>query len=256
MKRKGKIAGFLILVVIICVVILLASRISANNETIGDTGWTVDQFIEWAYKVEPVKEHKIWKIWKESKGIEGKLIEWVDETGKKYKVWEAKTGEIEIIKHKEKELMDPNDKFHVVILLDVNDVAWFNPYKYEWSFELPSPYGKLPEPVRKILDSVNKADVGKNVGEILPYLSKPVAICAMTKKGDKPVSSEAVEVRLLSLSDDKLEFTVETEPFILSDNPEIRGKIGDKVVLYVPPSDSSPKYRISICKPEKKRKGK
>jgi hypothetical protein len=83
-----------------------------------------------------------------------------------------------------------------------------------------------------------------------------VAICAVTKKEDKPVSSEAVEVRLLSLSDDKLEFTVETEPFILSDNPAIRGKIGDRMVLYVPVYDFASGCKISICKPEKQRKGK
>lgn len=219
MKSKGKIVGFLIFIVSICVLAFLAFKVSANSETIGDTGWTVDQFIEWAYEVQPVKEHKRWKIRKE----EG----------------------IEIRK-----LMEPNEPFHCQIINDANDVFWIcrlsHTYKYEWDFKLPSPYKKLPEPVRKVIDSVNQEDVGKNIGEILPYAARPVAICA-SKEG-KPVSSEAVEVRLLSLSDDKLEFTVETEPFILSDNPDFTGKIGSKVFLYV-----QDKSDINACKPEKQR---
>lgn len=255
MKKKGKIVGFSIFIVTICALTFLASKTFTKNETLGDTGWTVDQFIEWAYKVEPVKEHKIWKIWKDGK----KVTEWVyeDQPVKEYKmgnkILKPRRGKIKISKGKEKELMEPNDKILCGILNDLNDVPWNYPlYKYEWSFELPSPYEKLPEPIRKILDSVNKADVGKNVGEILSYLSKPVAICAVIKKEDKSVSSEAVEVRLLSLSDDKLEFTVETEPFILSDNPEIKGKIGDRMVLYVPIGLDC---KINICKPEKRKEG-
>jgi len=53
MKSKGKIIGFLILVVVICAMIFLAFKIGVNNETLGDTGWTLDQFIKWAEKVQP-----------------------------------------------------------------------------------------------------------------------------------------------------------------------------------------------------------
>ena len=49
-----------------------------------------------------------------------------------------------------------------------------------------------------------------------------------------PVSSEGIAVRLSNLSDDRRKFTLETEPFILSDNPDIHGKINEKVVLYAP----------------------
>ena len=219
MKKKGKIVGFSIFIVTICVLTFLASKTFTKNETLGDTGWTVDQFIEWAYEVQPVVSHKRWKIWKE-KGIE------------------------------RKELMEPNEPFPCQIINDLNDVLWIcrhgNTYNYEWDFRLPPPYDRLPEPVKKVLHRIRKEDIGKTIGEILPYAAKPVAICA-SKKG-KPVSSEDVIVRLLGLSDDKLKFTVETEPFILSDNPDFTGNIGDKVFLYV--YDNS---EVGICKPEKRK---
>lgn len=216
MKSKSKTIAFLILVVITCGVILLACRISANNEILGDTGWTVEQFIEWADEAsvaEFVEEHKkIWKIWKDGR----------------------------------KELMDPNEPFKVGIINDLNDVNWIYPiYKYEWAIVLPR---ELPEPVIMVLKSITYEDVndvvGKNIGEILPYAAEPVAICAL--KEDDVVSSEAVSVKLLSLADNKFKLSVETEPFILSDNPDVHGRIGNRVVLYVPES-----CKVAICKPEK-----
>lgn len=54
MKKKGKIIGLLTLIVTICALVLLASRIGANNETLGDTGWTLDQFIKWAEKAQAI----------------------------------------------------------------------------------------------------------------------------------------------------------------------------------------------------------
>lgn len=237
MKSKGKIIGFLVLVVVICAIIFLASKISTHNETIGDTGWTIDQFIEWAYDVEPVVAHRRWKLWKE--GFETTLVPDPVEGPKIRKVW----------KDMRKELMDSNEPFQIGIINDANDIPWQEPlYKYEWDFKLPSPYEKLPEPVRKVIDSVNQESVGNNIGEILPYAARPVAICAL--KEGKPVSSEALEARLLNLSDDKLKFTIETEPFILSDNPDFTGKIGNKMLLYVPTGT-----KVNICKPEKQKKG-
>lgn len=241
MKRRGRIVGFSIFTVTICILAFLASKLSVNNETIGDTGWTIEQFIEWAEEVQPVKEHKRWEIWKE--GFETILddTDWHIER----KAW----------RDARKELMEPNEPFHCGIINDMNDLLRVRrTYKYEWGFRLPSSYEKLPEPVRRVLGRLKKEDVGKTIGEIFPDAAKPVAICAL--KEDKPVSSEAVEVRLLSLSDDKLEFTVETEPFILSDNPEVKGRIGNVMVLYIDPY-TPPPSKVNICKPEKcRRQGK
>lgn len=219
---------------------MLASKISANNETIGDTDWTVEQFIEWAEEVQPVVTHRRWNIRKE--GFETILddTDWHIER----KVW----------RDARKELMEPNEPFHCGIINDMNDLLRVRrTYKYEWSFRLPSSYENLPEPIRKVLGFLKKEDVGKTIGEIIPDAARPVAICAL--KEGRPISSEAVAVRLLSLSDDKLEFTVETEPFILSDNPDFTGKISDKVVLYVPVYDFPLGCKISICRPEKQGKG-
>ena len=258
MKRKAKITGFLVVMVSICVLVFLASRIFANKETLGDTGWTLDQFIEWAEQVQPVVAHKRWEIREGGYDYEiqpairrkvckdGFLAPIIPFSGLgMQKVW----------KEGGKELMDPNEPFLCGIVNDANDVPFLASlmYKYEWDFRLPAPYEKLPEPVRKVIDSVNQADVGKNIGGLLPYAAEPVAICAL--KEGKVITSEAVEVRLLSLSDDKLEFAVETEPFILSDNPDVKGRIGNVTVLYVDPYKPPPS-EVNICKPEKQRKGK
>jgi len=241
MKKKGKIVGFSIFIVTICALTFLASKTFTKNETLGDTGWTVDQFIEWAYEVQPVVAHRRWNV---RKG--GYVFQHVPgrrgqaRGGRLKKVW----------KEGGRRLMEPNEPFPCQIINDLNDVLWIcrhgNTYNYEWDFRLPPLYDRLPEPVKKVLHRIRKEDIGKTIGEILPYAAKPVAICA-SKKG-KPVSSEDVIVRLLGLSDDKLKFTVETEPFILSDNPDFTGNIGDKVFLYV--YDNS---EVGICKPEKRK---
>lgn len=215
---------FLTFVVITCGVILLASKLSGNNETLGDTGWTVEQFIEWADEAsvgEYVKEHKKrWKIWKDGR----------------------------------KELIEPNEPFKVGIINDINDVNWIYPmYKREWEIFLPP---ELPEPVIGILENINHQDVGKNIGEILPYAAESVAICAFQEEvGEEEivkeiVSYEAVKIKLLSLSDNKLSFSVETEPFILSDNPDVHGRISNRMVLYVPEG-----CKVGICKPQKEKGG-
>jgi len=119
---KGKIVGFLVFVAIICVVAFIADTISGNNESVGDTGWTVDQFIDWAYKVQPVKEHKRWKIWED--------------------------GKRELMKEKPDE-----EPFHYGVRIDANDVAPSYPvYSYEWVFELPK---DLPIPIIKVLDRID-----------------------------------------------------------------------------------------------------
>jgi len=214
MRWKRKIAAFLIFIVTICILALITSKISTNNETLGDTGWTVEQFVEWAEKVQPIKEHKRWKIWKEE-GIEIK------------------------------KLMDPNEPFHPGIINDVNDVPTASVYKYEWEFELPK---DVPPPVIKVLMSVHHDDVGKNVRDIFPYVTEQlVAVCAL--KDGEVVSSEPLEVKLLGMSSSKFEFTIETEPFAISEVEEVRGRIDGKLVLYVP---IDPNCKVGICESEKR----
>lgn len=246
MKNKRKIIGLLALIVTICVLVILASRITADNEPLGDTGWTLEQFIRWAEKVQPVVGHRRSKSYKAGYETEFVLGErGQDSHGNPYvvvhdisKVW----------KDARKEWMDPNERFYVCRMIDANEIAWRGSlYRYEWDFKLPAPYEKLPAAVRKLIDSLNQEDVGRFTSEILPYFARPVAVCS-TKNG-KPVFSEDVEVRLLSLSDDKLEFTVETEPFVLSYDPDLTGKIHNKIVLYSPDGT-----RVSICRPKKYRK--
>lgn len=278
MKSKEKIIGFLILVPITCAVIFLASRLSAHNETIGDTGWTVDQFIKWAEKVQPVVGHRRWRYHPggyvtissedeppaEMNKPEALLHEYVEQFLYDRPTWSLRPlqpSQIsigQVWKDPWKELMDPNAGFHCGILIDVNNVLeiledYMCPYTYEWDFELPAPYEKLPEPVRKVIDSVNQEDVGKFTGEILPYFARPVAIC--NSKNGKLLSSENVEVRLKSLSADKLQFTVETEPFMLSDRPDVRGRIRNVTFLYIDPYQIR-ESKVSICKPQKQREGK
>ncbi|MGB2810117.1 MAG: hypothetical protein WBC22_20420 [Sedimentisphaerales bacterium] len=249
MKSKGKIIGFLILVVVICAMIFLAFRIGANNETLGDTGWTLDQFIKWAEKVQPVVGHRRSRSYK---GYYETIFVYDDtqtmpsppsrpmKSGRRQKVWRPAR----------KEWMDPNEPFGVCRMIDADDIVWQGgQYKYEWDFKLPAPYEKLPAPIRKVIDSLNQEDVGRFTGEILPYFARPVAICST--KNDKPIFSEDVEVKLLSLSDDKLEFTIETEPFGLSDNLNFTGKLDNKIFLYSPAGT-----RVSICRPKKYRKEK
>jgi len=278
MKRKGKIIGLLTLIVTICALVLLASRIGANNETLGDTGWTLDQFIEWAEKVQPVVGHRRWRyhpggyvtISSEDEPPaemnepepEALLHEYVEQFLYDRPIWALRPlqpSQIsggQVWKDPWKELMDPNAAFNCGILIDVNNVLEMldfgvSTYTYEWDFELPAPYEKLPAPVRKVIDSVNQQDVGKFTGEILPYFARPVAIC--NSKNGKLLSSENVEVRLKSLSADKLQFTVETEPFMLSDRPKVRGRIRNVTFLYIDPYQIH-KSEVSICKPQKQKK--
>lgn len=280
MKKKRKIIGLLTLAVTISALVLLASRIGANNETLGDTGWTLDQFIEWAEKVQPVVGHRRWRyhpggyvtISSEDEPPaemnepepDALLHEYVVQFLYDRPTWSLRPlqpSQIsigQVWKDPWKELMDPNAGFHCGILIDVNNVLellehGMSPYTYEWDFELPAPYEKLPEPVRKVIDSLNQDDVGRFTSEILPYFARPVAICA--SKNGKPVSSENVEVRLKSLSADKLQFTVETEPFMPSDRPEVRGRIRNVMFLYTDPY-RPPISELSICKPQKQKKEK
>jgi len=276
MKKKGKIIGLLTLIVTICALVLLASRIVANNETLGDTGWTLDQFIKWAEKIQPVVGHRRWIYHPggyvtissedeppaEMNEPEALLHECVEQFLYDRPIWSLRPLQPSQIsggqawKDPWKELMDPNAGFNCGILIDVNHVleildSGVSTYTYEWDFELPAPYEKLPGPVRKVIDSVNQQDVGRFTGEILPYFARPVAIC--NSKNGKLLSSENVEVRLKSLSVDKLQFTVETEPFMLSDHSKIRGRIRNVTFLYIDPNQI-PESKVSIYKPQKQNK--
>ncbi|MBA7475503.1 hypothetical protein ES707_10874 [subsurface metagenome] len=280
MKKKMKITGFTTLIVTVyaCVLILLASRIGANNETLGDTGWTLDQFIKWAEKVQPVVGHRRWRycpggyvtISSEDEPPaemnepepDALLHEYVEQFLYDIPTWSLRPlppSQIsggQVWNDPWKELMDPNAGFNCGILIDVNNVLEIldfgaSTYTYEWDFELPAPYEKLPGPVRKVIDSVNREDVGRFTGEILPYFARPVAICN-TKNGTL-LSSENVEVRLKSLSVDKLRFTVETEPFMLSDRPAVRGRIRNVTFLYIDPNQIH-ESKVSIYKPQKQNK--
>lgn len=224
MKKLG-----IALIVVIGIVLLIVFRTGnknkitvpttpteLNDSVYRETGWTTEQFIEWAKEVQPVKEHKRWKIWKDGK----------------------------------KELMEPNEPFLVAILNDVNDVPWMDRYKYEWGVELPD---ELPDPVVKVIESISFADVndilGKDIGEIIPYLEEPIIeIYAIQDEHLLPVSSEGIAVRLSNLSDNRRRFKLETELFILSDNPDIHGKIAERVVLYAPRN-----CKVNIRRPQKKR---
>ena len=270
MKNKRKITGLLVLILTICALVYLVSRITADNETLGDTGWTIEQFIKWAEKVQPVVGHRRWRY------HPGGYVTISSEDEPPAEMNEPKTEELlhecveqflydipewslrppqpsqisggQVWKDPWKELMEPNEPFFVYPMVDADDIVWYGIlYRYEWDFKLPAPYEKLPGPVRKVIDSVNQRDVGRFTGEILPYFARPVAICSM-KKG-RPVFSEDVEVKLLSLSSDKLEFTVETEPFVLSEDPDLTGKVHNKIVLYSPDGT-----RVGICRPKKFRK--
>ncbi len=195
MGRKRKIAGFSIFTVI--VLTFLAFKISTNNETIGDTGWTVDQFIEWGNEVWPIKEHKRWKQYRNNEPND----------------------------------MDFNEPYAYTIYRvdnEVNDVDYATKYWEECDFELPPPYEDLPKPVRKLLDHFDQNDVGKTIGEVLPEVAKPLLLCCF--RNGKLANSEPLAVRLLSLSDDKLKFRVGHEPFSLS---EVKGiKATDRIILY------------------------
>jgi len=225
MKRLG-----IALIIVIGIVLLIVFRAGnknkitvpttptePNDSVYRDTGWTTEQFIEWAKEVQPVKEHKRWKIWKDGR----------------------------------KELMDPNEPFLGAILNDIDDISFISfSYQYEWGFELPD---ELPDPVVKVIESISFADVNdileKDVDEIIPCLEKPIIeICAIQDEHLLPVSSEGIAVRLSSLSNDRRRFNLETEPFILSDNPDIHGKINENVVLYAPRN-----CKVNIRIPQRKR---
>lgn len=162
-----------------------------------NTGWTAGQFFNWGYEVEVVREQKIWKT----------------------------------PRYGEPMLVGPNEPFCAHVMNDINEAPWATEYKYEWKLQVDP--NKIPPPVEKVLDSLSKEDAGMLMGEILPYAGKTIAIYAWNPGLAVPVSCEPLEVRLLSLSDDKLELRVETEPFVISDNPEIHGRTEGKVVLYV-----------------------
>jgi len=221
MKRKESFTFIELIILIVVLVVLMAvinllRLVRVTNDPIyKETGWTTEEFIEWAKEVQPVREHKRWKI--------------------------SKDGE--------PNLMDPNENFLCAILNDANDVPFIYPvYLYEWDFQLPSPYKKLPLPVKKVLDCLKKESVGKNIGEMFPFAARPITICAL--QDDKIVSSEAFEVQLVSLAEDKLNFAVQKEPFIFSENPDVRGKIGNRIILYAPKGNKPSK--IVIGKPERR----
>lgn len=204
--------------VAVAVVLLIVSKVANKNESpvpvnpdsnsVIDpvcelTGWTKEQFVEWAYEVQPIKEHKKWKQYRD----------------------------------KEPNEMDPNEGYACVIMNDANDVPFAPMYWEECYFELPSPYEDLPEPVRKVLECFDQNDVGKTIGEVLPEIVKPVLLCYF--RNDKLANSEPLSVRLLSLSDDKLRFRVAHEPFSVSEVEGIEAE--DRVILYTEraPSDKT-----------------
>jgi len=269
MKNKRKITGLLVLILAVCALIHLAFRTTADNEPLGDTGWTIEQFIKWARKVQPVVGHRRWRyhpggyvtISSEDEPP-AELHECVEQFLYDIPEWSLRPphpSQIrigQVWKDPWKELMEPNAGFNCGILIDVNHVLEIldfgaSTYTYEWDFELPAPYEKLPGPVRKVIDSVNQQDVGRFTGEILPYFARPVAIC--NSKNGKILNSENVEVRLKSLSVDKLRFTVETEPFMLSDRPDVRGRIRNVTFLYIDPNQIQ-ESKVSIYKPQKQNK--
>jgi len=231
--------------------IFLASEISTHNETLGDTGWTVEQFIEWANEVKVVVDQKFWEVregWYEFQHVPGPLGS--PGGGRLKKVW--KVGG--------RKLMDPNDPwdhFLVAILLDPkehnlplpefsleNQVKRISPtYQCELDFNLPAPYQDLPAPVRKVLDSVNQEYVGKEIGEIFPQAKDLIDICPVVEGEHLKENSEIISFKLLELSEDKLNFTVRSEDFIFSEDEEIRGRIGDRVVLYAPEGS-----KVGFCK--------
>ena len=278
MKNKQKITGLLALILIICALVTLVSRITADNEILGDTGWTLEQFIKWAEKVQPVVGHRRWRyrpggyvtISSEDEPPaemnepehEALLHECLEQFLNEIPTWSLRPlqpSQIsggQVWKEPWKELMDPNAGFNCGILIDVNHVLEIldlgvSTYTYEWDFELPAPYEKLPAAVRKVIDSLNQQDVGRFTSEILPYFARPVAIC--NSKNGKILSSENVEVRLKSLSVDKIRFTVETEPFMLSDRPDVRGRNRNVTFLYVDPNQIH-ESKVSIYKPQKQNK--
>ncbi len=202
-KRREKKLVFLGIVAVVLVLFTVLTE-KANDNKIATNktkdkleetfGWTADQFIEWAYEVQPIKEHKKWKQYR----------------------------------NKEPKEMEPNEPYACVIMNDANDIPWATKYWEECYFELPSPYEDLPEPVRQVLNLFDQNDVGKTIGEVLPDIAKPVLLCYF--RNGKLANSESLSVRLLSLSDDKLRFRVAHEPFSVS---EIEGiKAEDRVILY------------------------
>ena len=179
-----------------------------NDPIYKATGWTKKQFIRWAYKVEPVKEHNRWRI---SDGNE--------------------------------ELMDPNVPFFVQILNDIKDVAFVSKrcrhYKYGWVIYLPD---DIPKPVARVLARINQQDVGKYIDQIFPDVNDLLSICSYDEKG-RIIGSEKVRIKLLALSEDKHTISVETEPFFLSDNPDIHGRFEDVVILLGPMKEGT----VNIC---------
>ncbi len=179
-----------------------------NDPIYKATGWTKKQFIRWAYKVEPVKEHLTWRI------SDGK-----------------------------QELIDSNIPFFVQILNDIKDVAFVSKkcrhYKYQWVIYLPD---DIPKPVTRVLTRINQQDVGKFIDQIFPDANNLLSICSYDEKG-RIVGSEKVRVKLLALSDDKHTISVETEPFFLSDNPDIHGRFEDVVILLGPMK----KGTVNVC---------
>ena len=156
-------------------------------------GWRREKFVEWAYEVWPIKEHKKFK------------------------------------QHRNKEPNEINlDEPYACTIYGVDDVNWATKYWEEVYLELPSPYEDLPVPVKRVLDCFDQNDVGKTIGEVVPELAKPIVVCYF--RNGKLADYEPLAVRLLSLSDDKLKFRVKHEPFYVS---VVNGlKSNDMVILY------------------------
>jgi hypothetical protein len=138
--------------------------------------------------------------------------------------------------------MDPNVPFFVQILNDIKDVAFVSKkcrhYKYSWVISLPN---DVPKPVAKVLMKISQQDVGKYIDQIFPDANNLLSICSYDEKG-KIAGSEKVRVKLLAFSDDKHTISVETEPFFLSDNPDIHGRFGSEVILFAPMNGT-----VNIC---------
>ncbi|MCX5632945.1 MAG: hypothetical protein NTW93_04620 [Phycisphaerae bacterium] len=176
-----------------------------NDPIYKATGWTKKQFIRWAYKVEPVKEHNRWRT-----------------------------------SDSNEELMDPNTPFLVHILNDIKDIAWASTrYKYQWVIHLPD---NIPKPVTRVLTGISQQDIGKYIDQIFPDVNDLLSICSYDEKG-RIIGSEKVRIKLLALSEDKHTISVETEPFFLSDNPDIHGKCEDVVILLGPMKEGT----VNIC---------
>jgi len=233
----------LVLVAGVILLIVFTSKppqIGSWDPLLEETGWTWDQFIRWLDETQCMGVRKIRAYQEDGDFDIISLTVWEN--------WERK----ELLN-----LEDPNKHFKVAALNSPEDVNGIYPiYEYDWCINIPKE--DVPEPVIRILKRVSSADVGKFVGEVIPYLDEPMAIaCFLKEEGQKPPKdppsySENIRVKFFSISDNKLEFLLRTEPFILSSNPGIRGRIDGIVVLPVPEFCENNLCEIGVFKPKER----